>query len=298
MFRSGLLLSFTLLSALPVFAAETRAAESATSARPYIETSYLIAPRQVAGFQLQSSSYDPEQKYAGAGFRYALKDHQETRVDIYVYPAGRMSHATALDQGMQAFRTDMGNAVKGGTYADLEMQSSQAFNLADTQPAAVPSTSGKGHTATDKVVLAAIAEANAESQQGRVQYMTLNLLPQNWPMYSNGYLFYRQLYYFKVRASAAQQRISREQFNALTDLAARTLVPAIEVVNVGGCAATTITVTADAPPEQTARELALQSTTHQRYNCHADTAKAGIDRKSRQAEVVEISYTADEWKSQ
>ncbi len=300
MFRSGLLLSFTLLATLPAWAAGTEAEEPSKPERPYIETSYLIAPRQVGDFQLQGSSYDPERKYSGAGFRYTLKDHQETRVDIYVYPAGRMSRASALDRGMQAFREDMDNAVKGGTYTDLELQPPQAFDLYDAQPATTRGMPRKGQTTTDDAVLAAIAEAttSGEPQQGRVQRMTFSLLPQHWPMYSTGYLFYRQLYYFKVRASAAQQRISREQFDALTDLAARTLVPAIEVANVGGCSSSTLHVNPDASPEQVVRDLFRHSTEHQSYNCHADAAKARIDDKSKQADVVEISYTADEWKSQ
>ena len=201
--------------------------DAPAEARPYVETSYLIAPRQVGDFELQGSSFDPGQKFDGAGFRYALKDHQETRVDIYVYPAGRMSPAEAIDSGIRDFRASMKYAAEHGTYSRLQELRDDPFPLdaADTRGSETPAND------LDAQVIQAIAQA--EQVSGRRLQMQLNLMPQDWPMYSNGYLFYKQLYYFKLRASAAQERISQEQFDALTDQAARTLIPALQVANVG-----------------------------------------------------------------
>lgn len=287
-----ILLVLLLPGSLP--AAPQDAARQA-QARPYVETSYLIAPRRVGDFVLHDASYDEGRKYSGAGFRYAVEGHQETRIDVYVYPAGRMPRASALTSGMAGFRADLGRAVDAGTYADLVLGDEQEFALVEDAPVAGPDTPGDGNGEALEAILAIAASGNRPS--GRKLPMTMTLQPHGWPMQSAGYLFYRQLYYFKVRASAAVERITPADFDVLVDRAARTLVPAIEVANVGACAGSVIHVAADASPEEVARELVMQATEHQGYNCHETAEAAGVGRKSAEAEVVEIAYRAEEWKA-
>lgn len=265
--------------------------DAPADARPYVETSYLIAPKQVGDFELQGSSFDPGQKFDGAGFRYALKDHQETRVDIYVYPAGRLGQTEAIDSGIRDFRASMKYAAEHGTYSRLQELRDDPFPLdaADTRGIEIPAND------LDAQVIQAIAQA--EQVTGRRLQMQLNLMPRDWPMYSNGYLFYKQLYYFKLRASAAQERISQEQFHALTDQAARTLIPALQVANIGGCKDTTIYLDKDASPEQGALALATQVSLHKGYNCHGSAEEADIPARRADSAVVEIPFTAAEWKS-
>ncbi len=264
--------------------------DARADARPYVETSYLIAPRQVGDFVLESSSFDPDQKFEGAGFRYALKDHQETRVDIYVYPAGRMSPAEAIQSGVRDFRASMNYAAEHGTYSRLQELRDDPFPL-DTADTGDKTAANE----FDAQVIQAVAQA--EQVSGRRLQMQLNLMPRDWPMYSNGYLFYKQLYYFKLRASAAQERISQEQFDALTDQAARTLIPALQVANVGSCKDTTIYLDKDASPDQIALALATQVSLHKGYNCHGSAEEAGIPARRTDSAVVEIPFTAAEWKS-
>ncbi len=287
MSRSYLLLGCILLLAagLPAHAARKEAA-----ARPYVETSYLVAPRQVGEFELEGASYDPEQKYSGAGFRYALKDHQEIRFDVYVYPAGRMPQANAVEAGMAAFREDLKQAVAAGSYTQLQELQDSDFPLQADAPTATPAND----------IDAAVIKAQAEAGQitGRKLQLRMNLQPRDWPMYSSGYLFYKQLYYFKLRASAAQERIPQAAFDALADRAARALIPAVQVTNIGDCANATITLSPDAAPEAGAVAMIQQLTVHQGYNCHASTDKAGLPAPGADSETVQISYTADEWKSQ
>lgn len=287
MFRSYLLLGCILLLAtgLPAHAAGKKAA-----ARPYVETSYLVAPRQVGEFELEDASFDPGQKYSGAGFRYALKDHQEIRFDVYVYPAGRMSQADAVEAGMAAFREDLKLAVAAGSYTQLQELQDSDFPLQADAPTVTPAND----------IDAAVIKTQAEAGQitGRKLQLRMNLQPRDWPMYSSGYLFYKQLYYFKLRASAAQERIPQAAFDALADRAARALIPAVQVTNIGDCANATITLSPDAAPEAGAVAMIQQLTVHQGYNCHASTDKAGLPAPGADSETVQISYTADEWKSQ
>jgi hypothetical protein len=290
-----------LLRAVQVFIASwllclpaAKASGEPPSTRAYIEFSHLIAPAKAGDFVLEGSRYDPARKYSGAGFRYAVDGQQETRIDVYVYPAGRMAQDEALNRGMDAYRADIATAVDAGQYSRLQFGSESGFALEELANPATPADSArKGETSA---LLRAIAEGGRVD--GRKLPMTMHLQPHDWPMHSVGYLFYKQLYYFKVRATAAQERISAEDFRALTDRAARTLVPAIEVVNIGDCAEQTITVNSDAQPQELARALVTQSALHQSYNCHPSVDSAGIEAKSVGADVVVIAYGPDEWKSE
>lgn len=274
-----------LAASLPALAAKEKPTD-----RPYVETSYLTAPRQVGDFELEGTSYDPDQKYAGAGFRYALKDHQEIRFDVYVYPAGRMQQTTAVETGMKAFRDDLKRAVTDGSYTQLRELQDSSYPLLSTEPAAKPANDFDAEVIRAKV--------EVEQITGRKLQLSMNLQPRDWPMYSSGYLFYKQLYYFKLRASAAQERITQATFNALADRAAQTLIPALQVANIGDCANATIYLSPDAKPEAGAIELVRQTTLHTGYNCHSSADEAGLPRPGQDTEIVEIGYNADEWKSQ
>jgi len=279
------LCALLLAASLPALAAKEKPTD-----RPYVETSYLTAPRLVGDFELEGTSYDPDQKYAGAGFRYALKDHQEIRFDVYVYPAGRMQQTTAVEAGMKAFRDDLKRAVTHGSYTQLRELQDSSYPLQSTEPAAKPANDFDAEVIRAKV--------EAEQITGRKLQLSMNLQPRDWPMYSSGYLFYKQLYYFKLRASAAQERITQATFNALADRAAQTLIPALQVANIGDCANATIYLSPDAKPEAGAIELVRQTTLHTGYNCHSSADQAGLPRPGQDTEIVEIGYNADEWKSQ
>ncbi|MEG1679600.1 MAG: hypothetical protein RR326_05860 [Stenotrophomonas sp.] len=274
-----------LAASLPALAAKKQPAT-----RAYVETSYLIAPRQIGDFELEGSSYDPGQKYSGAGFRYALKDHQEIRFDVYVYPAGRMQQATAVELGMKAFRDDLKQAVNQGSYTKLQELQDSSFPLQAATVASAPAND----------IDAAVIKAKAEAEQviGRKLQLSMNLQPRDWPMYSSGYLFYKQLYYFKLRASAAQERITQASFDTLADHAARALIPALQVANIGDCANATIYLSPDASTETGAMAVVQQTTLHAGYNCHSSTDEAGLPPSGSGMEIVEIGYTANEWKSQ
>lgn len=264
----------------------------AEAQRAYIEASYLIAPRKLGRFTLENASFDPANKYAGAGFRYLADGHQETRIDVYVYPAGRMPAAQALQHGLDLFEQDMRTAAEAGVYANVAAGPVVEFAI---EP---PAQAGRKPPANDFDAKVAAALADAGRLDGRKVGITLDLKPQGWPMFSSMHLFYKQLYFFKVRASAAQQRIAIDDFNALADEAARQLVPAIEAAHVGACANPAITLDAEADTEQAALELVRQLSVVQGYNCHQSAQDAGIQRKSADAEVVEIAYQAQEWKAE
>ncbi|WDN19371.1 hypothetical protein LL924_23415 [Xanthomonas oryzae] len=99
-----------------------------------------------------------------------------------------------------------------------------------------------------------------------------------------------------MRVSAAQQAIAQTRFDALADQAARALVPAIQVSNVGGCADLSVHLDAKATPDQGAVRWRAKSRLI--LACHGSTRQAGIEELVKTAEVIEIAYDPSEWKSQ
>ena len=86
--------------------------------------------------------------------------------------------------------------------------------------------------------------------------------------------------------------------DALAGRAARALVPAMQVVNVGGCANATINLDVNATPAQSAAELSRQVMAHKGYSCHLSADAAGIAEHTVGADVIPIHYQASDWTSQ
>lgn len=283
MVRPALLLTLYLLA----FAAT---AAPAAAERPFIESSYVIAPYQVEDFTLERSSYDPDDRSAGAGFSYRSRRAPDVAISLFVYPAGLAEPQVALKRGMQALQGDLTQAVASGIYAQLQVLDQAPFALSAEAAPAKPANS------IDAAVIRAIAEASQLHGQ-RLRLDLLNV-SRGQPLHSSAYLFYKQLYFFKLRISTDRTHLTREAFDTLADRAARSLVPALEVVNVGGCAGGTVYVDPDAAPEQGAIQLATQMTRLNGYNCLGSAAKADLQTRAGNASVIEIAYDAGDWKSQ
>ncbi len=301
MARPASILAYSFAFASLAAVAGAHADESpARSARPFIETSYIIAPLAVGDFTLEESEYDERNKASGAGFRYALKGHQESRIDVFVYPAGLEAQADAIRQGMAEFKAGIQSAEQAGYYTDVRMADETDFPLLAApgpgtqaiEPSPAPASGDGGREA----ILRGLVEANAP--MGRKLRMQLNMQPLGMPMHSDGFLFYKQLYFFKVRVSAARERIDEDAFQALADNAARTLVSTIEVDNIGGCLDNTIEVPSDADPDAIARILVQRTAEIQGKSCYDSAATAEIAKKSKDARVVDITYDPGDWKSQ
>lgn len=294
MFRCSLILAAALAAvptAAPAAGPVPAPAAAPAAGRSFIEYSDIFAPRQVGPWQMVNHSYDPDNKRAGAGFSYVHPDHAGVIASVYVYPAGRMSQDAALELGMADFRSDLRAAVAAGVYTRLEERGSSAFNLALTD--------GRAGSRRDDAALTAIAARvdggtlAGQKLQLRMDLTSSNRRPGEQPMRSNGYMFYRQLYYFKVRVSGAETLMDEADFQALADAAARGLVPAIEVANFGACAALSIDLAEGQTPEQMAEAATRQLATQMRYNCR-DAARAPADG----TEVVRIDYDVGDWASQ
>lgn len=290
MLRFRLLILVCLLATVPCVAVARNPPEVA--ARPYVASAYVIAPRQVGDFSLVRSNFDAGNRLAGVSLLYALKDHPEATINLYVYAAGRLDPETAVVEGMQAFGEGMKRAVTDGTYSSQRALAPAVPFLLTAADAPRPAAPGE----LDAAVLDAIAKA--DQVPGQKLRLELHRPGRDVPLRSSAYLFYKQLHFFKVRISAWAPEVAADTFDALADQAARALVPAVRVANVGGCANATLYVDPKAGDAQIAVALSRQLGLQQGYNCHASATEAGIDDRRGDAEVVEIPYYADDWTSQ
>jgi hypothetical protein len=281
-----------LLCATALASCATARGDKPAAPRPLIERSYLVAPEKIGELVLEDVQYDPANRYSGARFRYGMPGHQETRFDLFVYPAGRSPQATAVAAGMKAFREDLKAAEDAGVYRDVRILGEEDFALDPDKARA--STPAKGADMDARLV----AIMNGASPMGRRLRMEYLHTPGDIAMHSNGYLFHRQLFFFKARISAARDRIAAKDFLPLADDAARAMVAAVDAFNLGGCANQTITLDPDADPDALAEALVASAAEGLGENCITQAGDADLAKKSRGARVVTIEFAADDWKAE
>lgn len=270
--RTLLALSLPLAALLPVQA--THASQPGKPVRQLIEHSHLIAPHQVADYRLADSRFDAGNLPSGAAFYYQHMRHPDVRFSVFVYPAGLGAQAATLARGMEEFHASLQQATQqiGLTTSHIEQA---PFELL------IPAASGKGrHRVPGNRLLL------AQTQRGTA-------------LHSAGYLFYRGLYFYKLRVSVPEASMDRAAFTQLADHAARTLVPAITVMNVGGCGNDgTLYLPRDGSPEQIAATLTGQLMDMELRSCSSRLDAEALQEKSRDAEVIRINYPPNTWSEQ
>ena len=118
-------------------------------------------------------------------------------------------------------------------------------------------------------------------------------------MQSLGYLFYRQLYLTKVRATVAAEAMPDEEFNAMSDQAVSQIVTAIEARNIGSCSNQEIAIRVDESKNDEAmktdfmQQIMESLSGNVASNCVTDLALGKIAKS--EFEVVMIEYTPEDW---
>jgi hypothetical protein len=324
MTRRPATLALCLIGALLV-AAPLAAADKRQKPRAFVEQSAIVAPKRIGEFVLEGSQQWPEQKFAGVQFRYQLPGHEELRIDVFVYPHGDMPEAKALETGMDGFRDTFEDAIQRGYFKEFRIVSDEPFRLetaavADARPAAEQapaatspssaSTSAETDVGDDDRLDRAIAERLAASakaangRQGRRMLLSYripdpDMQGQQIEMRSMGYLFYRQLYLFKGRISAAGSQIDDAEFQILADRAMRTLIPAIQAFNAGACAQVAVAIDPDDDSKARAETMILDMISGMNArierNCSERLDTPEFEAASRDAEVRRIDYEPGDW---
>ncbi|MDO5610963.1 MAG: hypothetical protein Q4G62_09390 [Pseudomonadota bacterium] len=274
------------------------AAQPAASAEPnpprgLIEQSWLIAPRSVGAFRLIEHSYDPAHKAAGAMFRYQALPEPDTIVDVFVYPAGQGTQATLLEAGMRDFRRSLKDAERAGYFDNVKIGDDSRFALDPAAPAYAKPAKRRARQDADAVIQSALAEQQLVGQR---MLMTMQTGQSRQAIRSAGYLFYKNMYFYKVRISIPEVRMDASTFAETSDHAARSLVNGIDVLNVGDCSKVAY-INPKANENQLMQQLISQVMARQGDNC-SQTLDAGmLEEKRRLAETVLIEFDADDWRS-
>lgn len=242
-----------------------------TPARPFIERSLVIAPEQVGKFKLFSMNDYPGQPGAGVQVRYQHEDFPNVRVDLFVYPAGRVERGPLLNRAMDEMRQSLEYAVEKGNYSNLEIGQEGEFDLrrVDTDGSLLP-PGQKSAAASEDPDLEAVLAAISDQQDYRVgRLLDARLRMGDEAMDSRGYLFYRGLFLVKGRISASAISLPPESFDRFTHLAMATLVPLVTARSTGGCFKREIFVDPDAKDagETLAKQLVASVAQEQQEQC-------------------------------
>lgn len=303
-----------LLVAAPAPAnAKNRKGDGKDAEQPFVAETRIAAPKRIGEFELESSHFDPAAKHAGASFRYQLPDHPQIRFDLFVYPAGDMPPDTAMTAGMKNFVESFDAGVKLKYYSDLKILDTVAFEIppesgapasdGDTSGTSPPAAGSEADAKRQAIVEAAFAPKPIAGKRIDLRYtMRMHDTGEMVPMRSHGYLFYKQLYYFKGRISVAESLMDQTMFDTLSDRAMRELVPAVRAANIGSCSKTQIVLGGKDLPEGDAgidammAQLLDQVVDSGKRGCHASRADAKKSEADN-AEIITIEYDPDDWTS-
>lgn len=241
--------------------------------------------------------------------RYALPGHDETRIDLFIYPFGQDRAEAALDHGMRDFVASLRTAEREGRFRALSMSDAVAFDLGqapadgDGPGKRRRDRRGSGDADVERMLMEALAAVDRRIRGRRLDlaFEYPGQVEGDWfAMHSRGYLFYRHLYFFKGRVSATAARIDRGRFAALADRAMRELVPAVQAYNVGGCADTTLHVDPGLPrremQQMLLRGMVAAQASLEAGNCRDAADEAELAALSHDAELVPVEYPADDWR--
>lgn len=300
----------TVIACLALAAAAPAGARPGTADQPtvFVSETRVAAPKRIGEFVLQQTRYDPAHKSAGAMLRYGLDDRPDVRIDLFVYPAGEMAEAVAVERELENFLASFDAGVQLKYYSGLRILGTSTFEIAPaggTVPADAGSPGPAGEDAQSRraaVIEAALAPRAIVGKRVDLRYrMHLEDTGEDIPMRSRGYLFHKQLYYFKARISIADSQLEEAAYAALSDHAVRTLVPAVSAGNIGACAKTEIRIGRDdlqaggaTAGAVLAQRFGQAMASAGRKNCHSTRAEVEADEPA-DAEVITLEFAPGDW---
>ncbi|UPG90741.1 hypothetical protein L2Y96_02915 [Luteibacter aegosomaticola] len=212
--------------------------------RGVVDDTWIIAPRRLADATLQAvKNYADEGDIAaGVSLRYGI-DHAEWVVaDVFIYPAGQGDEPKMLAQAVQDFRESVAFAERQEIYRNVWWGDEAPY--------------------TAKL-------AGGRKQAGR--FLPIVFDSQNDMLTSRTYLFYRKMYYVKVRLSTTVDAVDSLSDNA--DRFIASLLDGIDIVSVGSCGRKLDIVALEpgqSPPSDMADDVSADG-----YRVALKTTKAG-----------------------
>ena len=302
---------------LLVLAPAAFAAGANAKAVQFLDKSNIDFPKAIGPYTLVSSSYNPRQFADGVSTEYSLAGApKDTHLNVYIYPRGRADEATAVQADIAEVEAAIREVVARDTYTDLRVGARSDFVVARPESAILADSSKKKPGDASGIKPEFSLEPSADNKDDPIVRALMESMPpanshgmrqsfafshKSVPMRSMGYVFYRNLFMFKVRISLPEASIGQAEFETLADAAARTLVPAMYVKNFGTCGALVVELPeqgsagGDAADSKNAAALVREIGRINRENCASNEG----DKPSGPAEGFErqvIEYPPDAWK--
>lgn len=276
----------------------------------FIDRSVIVFPDVVDNYALGETSYDPALLAAGVTSKWNVQAApRELRLTVFIYPVEPADEAEAVANQLDGIALEMQQMVRLGSYTNLVPGERSPFEIDAPAPSLFeptldvngdrppPAGTYEDGLAASHTLEAALQHARPLStSHGQRQRYTFDY--DGVQVRSIAYVFYRQLYAVKVRATTPVDSMDDSTFEALADTATRTLVPHIRVENYGECGIASIAspelATDESDTESSAKALLFAATMLKALNCRtvpdprAATAQRGETR-------VEIVYPPGTW---
>ncbi|QWT19075.1 hypothetical protein KPL74_15140 [Bacillus sp. NP157] len=177
--------------------------------RGVVDDTWIIAPKKLSDATLAAvKNYADEGDIAaGVSLRYAIDDAQWIVADVFIYPAGQGEEPKMLAQAVQDFRESVAFAERQEIYRNVWW--------GDETPYVAKLPGGR-------------------RQSGR--FLPIVFDAQHDMLTSRTYLFYRKMYFVKVRLTTTVDAVDSLSEDADTFIAS--LLDGIDIVSVGGCGRT------------------------------------------------------------
>lgn len=253
----------------------------------FIEHTYVLAPKQIGPLRLEKTSYDPAHRFSGVNASYRSASVPGATMNLFVYPAGRYLQKDAIEEGMKEFVSSFPDAQKRGTYKLAEIESITSFTLDE-----LAEPHKKSANALDNAILDALA---SEAIEGRKIKLTIRL-QDDTRIRSFGYLFYKNLNFFKVRISTLYADSTDVDFEKFADAAARLMVSSAGALNAGSCAEKNIDLNEGDTPEQMAVEISVQTFRFENERCSATIAPETVTKEARTHQIDKIEFKPGDWR--
>jgi hypothetical protein len=171
-----------------------------------IDDSFIIAARRLPGASLErvKNYADDGDLAAGVSLRYRLDKAPWIVADLFVYPAGEGPADAMLALETKDFHDSVAYAESKGIYTNVWRGSEAPYSIPLADGGTLP---------------------------GRFLPMAFD--SENEMLASRTYLFYRKLYFYKVRMTTGAQAV--ESLSELADGFTRDVVNGVDVVSTGTC---------------------------------------------------------------
>lgn len=282
----------------------------------FLEKSHVEYPTSLGPYSIVRESYDPSHFSSGVTTEYSIEGvTANVRLNVFIYPHGRADEEAAIASAVAELEASVLDAQAQKLYSEVNLGERTHFAVVAPESSILSKT---GERARPIVRTEAPKELVAEVVAGKQSDPILQAIAENVPsglsrgrrqsfgftregvrMRSLGYVFYRNLFFFKVRLTAPESAIGEAEFRALGDAAARTLVPAMDVQNFGDCGTITFNPRETGDKEADAQaggdELIRGMSRIKRENCANDEGRKPTEAAEGFNRQV-IVYPAGTWK--